>query len=155
MKVHAWLVDFAHCRENCPTGMISGWVRKVTQHNGVIQYSVDSRKIPNVKTRDEVLFFNFKMDLMHITFHFRTTWCCIRLIRSDQIERASVILCPWLWHLRDALSTNASGCLLYSGKLYCLNICWHMAFFRFSSEVNPSSLGISPSPSHCRKTPPF
>ena len=34
MKVYAWLIDLIHRRENCPTGMISGRVQKVTQHNG-------------------------------------------------------------------------------------------------------------------------
>ena len=38
MKVYAWLIDLIHRRKNCPTGMISGWVQKVTQHNGIIQY---------------------------------------------------------------------------------------------------------------------
>ena len=37
IKVYAWLIDFAHFWENCPTGMISGWVQNVTQHNGIIQ----------------------------------------------------------------------------------------------------------------------
>ena len=36
MKVYAWLIDLMHCRKNCPTGMISGWVRKVTEHRGTI-----------------------------------------------------------------------------------------------------------------------
>ena len=39
MKVYAWLIDLIHRRKNCPTGMISGWVQKVTQHNGIIQYT--------------------------------------------------------------------------------------------------------------------
>ena len=34
MKVYAWLTDFAHCRENCPTGIIPEWMQKVTRHNG-------------------------------------------------------------------------------------------------------------------------
>ena len=34
MKVYAWLIDFAHFRENCPTGVIPEWRQKVTQHNG-------------------------------------------------------------------------------------------------------------------------
>ena len=37
MKVHAWLIDLIHRRKNCPTGMISGWVQKVTEHRGTIQ----------------------------------------------------------------------------------------------------------------------
>ena len=37
MKVYAWLIDLIHCQENCPTGMISGWVQKVTEHRGTIQ----------------------------------------------------------------------------------------------------------------------
>ena len=41
MKVCAWLIDFIHHRKNCPTGMISGWVQKVTQHNGRIQELMD------------------------------------------------------------------------------------------------------------------
>ena len=38
MKVYAWLIDLIHCRKNCPTGMISGWIQKVTEHCGTIQY---------------------------------------------------------------------------------------------------------------------
>ena len=38
MKVHAWLIDFAHFRENCPTGIIPKWRQKVTQHYGIIKY---------------------------------------------------------------------------------------------------------------------
>ena len=38
MNVYAWLIDFAHFRENCPTGIIPEWMRKVTQHNGIKQY---------------------------------------------------------------------------------------------------------------------
>ena len=38
MKVYAWLIDLIHCRKNCPTGMISGWVQKVTEHRGTKQY---------------------------------------------------------------------------------------------------------------------
>ena len=36
MKVYAWWIDFAHFRENCPTGVIPEWMQKVTQHNGII-----------------------------------------------------------------------------------------------------------------------
>ena len=32
MKVYSWLIDLIHRRKNCPTGMISGWVQKVTDH---------------------------------------------------------------------------------------------------------------------------
>ena len=38
MEVHAWLIDLIHRRKNCPTGMISGWVQKVTEHCGTMQY---------------------------------------------------------------------------------------------------------------------
>ena len=38
MKVYAWLIDFTRFRENCPMGIISEWMQKVTQHNGIIQY---------------------------------------------------------------------------------------------------------------------
>ena len=38
MRVYAWLIDFAHFRENCPTGIIPEWMQKVTQQNGIIQY---------------------------------------------------------------------------------------------------------------------
>ena len=41
MKVYAWLIDWIHRRKNCPTGMISGWVQKVTEHRGTIQYITD------------------------------------------------------------------------------------------------------------------
>ena len=34
MNVYAWLIDLIHCRKNCPPGMISGWVQKVTEHRG-------------------------------------------------------------------------------------------------------------------------
>ena len=37
-KVCAWLIDLIHRRKNCSTGMISGWVQKVTEHRWVIQY---------------------------------------------------------------------------------------------------------------------
>ena len=40
MTVHAWLIDFAHFWENCPTGVIPEWMQKVTEHNGKIQYFV-------------------------------------------------------------------------------------------------------------------
>ena len=36
MKVYAWLIDLIHRRKNCPTGMISGWVQKVTEHRRTI-----------------------------------------------------------------------------------------------------------------------
>ena len=38
MKVHAWLIDFAPFRENCPTGIIPESKQKVTPHNGIAQY---------------------------------------------------------------------------------------------------------------------
>ena len=38
MEVYAWLIDLIRRRKNCPTGMIFGWVQKVTQHHGTIQY---------------------------------------------------------------------------------------------------------------------
>ena len=38
MKVYAWLIDLVQRRKNCPTGMIFGWVQKVTEHRGTIQY---------------------------------------------------------------------------------------------------------------------
>ena len=41
MKVYAWLIDLIHRRKNFPTGMISGWVQKVTEHQGTIQYCTD------------------------------------------------------------------------------------------------------------------
>ena len=37
IKFYAWLIDLIHRRKNCPTGMISGWVQKVTEHRGTIQ----------------------------------------------------------------------------------------------------------------------
>ena len=38
MKVYAWLIDLIHRRKNCPTGMISGWVQKVVEHHGTMQF---------------------------------------------------------------------------------------------------------------------
>ena len=32
------MIDLIHRRKNCPTGMISGWVQKVTKHYGTKQY---------------------------------------------------------------------------------------------------------------------
>ena len=32
------MIDFAHFRENCPTGIIPEWMQKVTRHNGIIQH---------------------------------------------------------------------------------------------------------------------
>ena len=43
MKVYAWLIDLIHRRKNCPTGMISGWVQKVTEHRGTIPVLVLKR----------------------------------------------------------------------------------------------------------------
>ena len=40
MRVYAWLIDFVHFRENCPTGIIPQWMQKVTRHNGIIQYMI-------------------------------------------------------------------------------------------------------------------
>ena len=37
MKVYAWLIDLVHRQKNCSTGMIFGWVQKVTEHRGTIQ----------------------------------------------------------------------------------------------------------------------
>ena len=39
-----WLIDrlidwFDSPSKNCPTGMISGWVQKMTEHHGTIQYT--------------------------------------------------------------------------------------------------------------------
>ena len=31
MEVYAWLMDLIPRQKNCPTGMISGWVQKVTE----------------------------------------------------------------------------------------------------------------------------
>ena len=45
MKVYAWLIDFAHFWENCPTGIIPEWMQKVTQHSGIIQYTFDSYEV--------------------------------------------------------------------------------------------------------------
>ena len=42
-KGYTWLIDFAHFRENCPTGIIPQSVQKVTQHNGIIQYFMTHR----------------------------------------------------------------------------------------------------------------
>ena len=41
MKGYAWLIDFAHFRGNCPTGLIPEWMQKVTRQNGTIQHSAD------------------------------------------------------------------------------------------------------------------
>ena len=38
MKVYPWLIDLIHRRKNGPTGMISEWVQKVTEHRGAIQW---------------------------------------------------------------------------------------------------------------------
>ena len=38
MEVYAWLIDLIRRRKNWPTGMISGWVQKVTEHHGTIQF---------------------------------------------------------------------------------------------------------------------
>ena len=45
MKVQAWLIDLIHRRKNCPTGMISEWVQKVTEHSGTIQYQISKNQI--------------------------------------------------------------------------------------------------------------
>ena len=39
-----WLIDLIHRRKNCPTGMISRWVQKVTEHHGTILYVSLHRK---------------------------------------------------------------------------------------------------------------
>ena len=38
MEDYAWLIDLIHRRKNCPAGMISGWVQKVTEHRGTTQW---------------------------------------------------------------------------------------------------------------------
>ena len=43
MKVYAWLIDFAHFRENCPTGIIPEWMQKVTHQNGIKQSVCQTR----------------------------------------------------------------------------------------------------------------
>ena len=50
IKVYAWLIDSIHRRKNCPTEMISGWVQKVTEHHGTIQYTYQ-RKGDEMKQR--------------------------------------------------------------------------------------------------------
>ena len=40
MEVYAWLINFAHFRENCPMGIIPEWMQKVTPHNEIIQCCV-------------------------------------------------------------------------------------------------------------------
>ena len=42
MHFYAWLIDLIHRRKNWPTGMISGWVQKVTEHRGTKQYMVNT-----------------------------------------------------------------------------------------------------------------
>ena len=48
MKVYAWLIDFAHFRRNCPTGIIPEWMQKVTQHNGITQCVDDESRLFSV-----------------------------------------------------------------------------------------------------------
>ena len=55
MKVYAWLIDFAHFRENCPTGIIPEWMQKVTRHNGIIQ----SYKTRNGSKRDKEMNLSY------------------------------------------------------------------------------------------------
>ena len=43
MKVYAWLIDLIHGRKNCPTGMIAGWVQKVTEHRRTKQCIIIDR----------------------------------------------------------------------------------------------------------------
>ena len=61
MKVYAWLIDFARFRENCPTGIIPEWMRKVTQHNGIIQYYFSSYCKIWWIGHIEILIFNFRL----------------------------------------------------------------------------------------------
>ena len=71
LKVYPWLIDLIHCRKNCPTGMISGWVRKVTEHRGTIQYlPVDvSRYVPSV-----ILAISYSVIFIRLRVMERKVW---------------------------------------------------------------------------------
>ena len=59
MEVYAWLIDFAHVRKNCPTGIIPEWMQKVTRYDEMIQWmsvGIDNGSVP---TRN--CSFNYEM----------------------------------------------------------------------------------------------
>ena len=72
MKVYAWLIDFTHFRENCPTGIIPQWMQEVTQHNGIIPHSRDSKLewvVPVVGKGGSKTMMNTIMQLRKICNH--------------------------------------------------------------------------------------
>ena len=76
-----WLIDLIHRRKKFPTGMISGWVQKVTEHRGTIQchqknptgvvrrfawtWTLSMRNQPwkNRRPRQQVIQWNFRNSL--------------------------------------------------------------------------------------------
>ena len=70
MTVYAWLIDFGHFRENSPTGIISEWTRKVTEHNEIIQYS--SQGVSANMPRHFAVFSLWDHSEWFITSHFRS-----------------------------------------------------------------------------------
>ena len=79
MKVYAWLIDLIHRRKNCPTGMISGWVQKVTEHrwgNTVYYTFLRYSALLNWNQESRSLFFScrFRLQLMLPADFFIQRW---------------------------------------------------------------------------------
>ena len=75
MKVYAWLIDFAHFRENCSMGIISEWMYEVTQHNGIIQYySYEILRVKDLFTHDCLhVHGDYRSHIQQV--NCRQAWC--------------------------------------------------------------------------------
>ena len=50
-----WLI-YSTVGKNCPTGMISGWIQKVTEHRGTTQYTEIIEKSDDIQNTDHIFF---------------------------------------------------------------------------------------------------
>ena len=105
-----WLINFAHIRENCPTGIIPECMPKVTQHNGMRQYEGWTQTI-----RTPFLHQTIRTPFLHQTIRtpillddWLNDWCVllatfspfilkpILLVEFNFLSFWGLVLCTWV-----------------------------------------------------------
>ena len=131
MKVYAWLIDrFNPPSENCPTGMISGWVQKVTEHRGTIQYWTNISK--NLHVFSLRFFFKF---YWIFSLHFSTTNSAIQLyfIRNHLLKNVHLETFPCKLLFRLIFVSSSRIVIFFHPRITNIVTQFYLVIYYFSN----------------------
>ena len=138
---YAWLIDFAHFRENCPTGLIPEWMQKVTEHDGIMQYnSIDVDILIFVSTPINPRFVVSRSYPLSIKNSYHRLWTRyshysnIIIVIEKKFKRLKFLLRLWLTVYCWMLVHSTLYCMKTRLSTSCVTVNYHWSIAEFPTS---------------------